>query len=429
MTVAVTLRRRGDEVTDGVIDLCSRLCAWAEAPAAWCGGRAAWQPLDAVSAAGAGGAALKLKGLGVAPGADAPARLPEDAPYDRWPGQAPDGHFAIAADLEFGLLGGDPAPLGGLTLEGALREFACAAALATRRVTAVRPVAVYEFAGRVLHHGPVARPLGVSITASPLDVPTRCSVALPGLGEDDSGQLELRRLARALGLRPANTTSAPARMDLLAAAYRGLGRTLRGFAEAGWYRYSGHPDNVAIDDAGEAVLVDLDSCRQVDPARCDLAALEAVRDGMSALYNLACSFFRPAVRGAVRDEELVAHEPFSAFLDGWDPQSAGTNAPAGRAIARYVVDSRVQLRRFEDFLAEPTAAGEQLYRYVRHDRDRDLTFSWLYRMAFARRLARPHGQRLPFGLDGLDDRLLRFAGRPRFERLADLVVAETAGAG
>ena len=129
----------------------------------------------------------------------------------------------------------------------------------------------------------------------------------------------------------------------------------------------------------------------------------------------------PAVLDGIGDEDLIAGEPFSAFLDGWDPASAGANAQAGRAIARYAVASRERLRHFGDFLWSGSAAGEHLYRYVRHDRD--LTFIWLYRLAYARRWEHPAALAMPFGLDKLDERLLRFAGRPRFEKMRDLLTS------
>jgi hypothetical protein len=421
MTVPIATRRSNDVVAADILDLCSRLCSWTEAPATWCGGRAAWHPLEGALAGGAGGAALKLKGLGVAPSGGEPARLPDTIAYDRWPGQEADPHFGIGADREFALVEGDPAPLGGLTLVNALREFDCATALAAHRVPAVRAVTVYEYSGQAMRHGTVCLPLGVSITASPLAGPARCSVALPGLGDDAAGHDELRRLASALELGTIEETSVADRLRVLGAVYRGFGTTLRAFAAAGWFRYSGHPDNVVVDDAGDVVLVDLDSCRAMEPARMDVAALEAVRDGMSALYNLACSFFRPLVLAAACDEDLIAHEPFSMFLDGWDPETAGANRSTGRAIARYVVAARARLRHFEPFLSAPTPAGQHLYRFVRHDRD--LTFSWLYRIVFARRLQRPHAYALPFDRAALDDRLLRFAGRERFERMAALDIA------
>ena len=421
MTVAIATRRRNEAVSPEVLDLCSRLCDWSEEPSAWCGGRAAWHALDIALARGAGGPALKLKGLGVAPAGRAPARPPDAIAYDRWPGQDPDPHFGVGADLEFALVEGDPAPLGGLTLINALQEFDCAAALTAHRVPSVRPVAVYEYSGQTMRHGALRLPLGVSITVSPNVAAQRCSVALPGLGNDAAGQAELRRMASVLDLGTIEVTSVVDRMRILGGVYRRFGTTLRQFAAAGWSRYSGHPDNLVLGETGEVLLVDLDSCREMDPGRSDLGALEAVRDGMSALYNLACSFFRPLVLAAVTDADLIRHEPFSLFLDGWDPHTAGTNRSTGRAIARYVVAARERLRHFESFLSAPTPAGEHLYRFVRHDRD--LTFSWLYRMVFARRLRHPHAHPLPFDLAALDDRLLRFAGRERFERLVALEIA------
>jgi hypothetical protein len=98
---------------------------------------------------------------------------------------------------------------------------------------------------------------------------------------------------------------------MVGAIYCRFGETLRRFAGAGWYRYSGHLGNLVVDDHGNVVLVDVDSSRPMDPATPDRSALEAVRDGMSALYNLACSFFRPGVLRDVADDELLLHEPLA----------------------------------------------------------------------------------------------------------------------
>lgn len=374
----------------------------------------------------AGGVALKLKGLGVAPGPDRPAELPSSLPYDRWPGQTPDPHFGIRDDLEFTLLGGDAAPVGGLVLTNAIREFDCAAGLTAAQIPTVGPVAVLRYDGRFFRRaGNRSEPLGVSITASPVAGSERCGLLLPGLGNDPAAEREILRVAGALDIRQCDPTRVEDRLRLIGAVYRGFGVTLRAFSRAGWHRYSGHPDNLVVGDDGAVHLVDLDSCRRVMPGRDDLVALQGIRDGMSALYNLACSFFRSSVRDAVRDEQLVEHEPFSAFLDGWAPSGAGQHEALGRAIARYVIAARVQLRRFAPFLEMETPAASHLYRYVRHDRD--LTFAWLYRIAFECRLADPAGMTVPFGLDALDERLLRFAGRPRFDALQALHCVEDPG--
>ena len=402
-----------------LLALCERLCRWEMAPTSWCGGRAGWHEMPASLASEIGAEAIKLKGLGQAPSDEGVAALPADEPYDRWPGQAADPHFGIGADLEFVLLPGTAAPLGGISLEAALQELRCAQDLSQRGVPAVTAVAVFSYPGRVFTRGAQRVPLGVVVTASPVRSRLRCSAMLPQPGA--LAQAERARVAAVLGMEP----ESPA-LALTAAAYRSFGAALRGFSAAGWFRYSGHPDNFVLDQDGRAVLVDLDSCRQMSSVSTGAAALESVRDAMSALYNLMCSFFRPALLDAISDDELIACEPFSAFLDGWDPASAGANAVAGRAIARYAVASREQLRHFGAFLWSGSAAGEHLYRYVRHDRD--LTFIWLYRLAYTRRCERPAALPMPFGLAELDERLLRFAGRPRFEKMHDLLSSEFAAA-
>ncbi len=395
--------------------LIEAVTSWVQPPTAWCGGRSGWEPVGTGTLGPDPSRAFKLKGLGLAPSPETSAAPPAAVPYDRWPGQEPDPHLGIRSDGELVLVPGASSPLGGLTLAGAHREVRCAAALHAAGVPAVTPVAVLRYDALSFASEGGVEPLGVSVTGSPIASVARVDVALPGLsGESDAGEhLELKRLAAVLCVG-GDPRSQESRLALLAAAYRRLGGTLRAFSAAGWYRYSGHPGNFVVGDDGRAVLVDLDSSQPLgalDPA---IAALQEVRDGMSGLYNLVCSFFVPSVVTAITDRALVDHEPFSAFLDGWDPGSAGTNDAVGAAIARYVVRSREQLRRFGEFLASPTDAGPQLYRHVRHDRD--LTFIWLFRIAALRRLARPgRWSNLPHRAE-LDARLLRFGGRDRFDR-------------
>ena len=311
--------------------------------------------------------------------------------------------------------------MGGLTLESAMREFRCAQMLQQAGVPSVLPIAVYALTDRTFGHGGQRIPLGVAVTGSPTVSTDRVSAVLPSLGRA-SCQVELDSIAARLGMAQPDLTSVESRLLILGECYRRLAGTLGQFSCAGWYRYSGHPANFVIDDLGRAVLVDLDSCREADPSMPERSALEAVRDGMSALYNLACSFYSEELLDAVPDEVLIECEPFSAYLDGWDESTAGSNARVGSAIARYVVESRQQLRHFATFLRSDDPASEHLYRFVRHDRD--LTFTWLFRIVFSMRLEARNAQPLPFGMADLDDRLLRFAGRQRFEHMQVLIDLE-----
>lgn len=402
------------ELTRLVVDV----SAWSVEPTVWSGGRAGWVVVpDELANDRLRG--LKFKGLGSWEADDRRASPPSTQPYDRWPGQAPDPHFGIDDECEFILLDGDAAPVGGLAIPGVLREQRCAAELSAARVPCVRPVAAVRYDDRSFRDGGQLVPLGVSVTGSPLSDDHRLSSVAFAPPECDVA--ELGRLERALGI-PASSSrdeTAERRMRVLGCAYAAFASSLRGFAAAGWYRYSGHPGNISVDADGTALLVDLDSCRPMADRPAAVAGLEEVRDGMSALYNLACTFFQPGPMESFADDLLLAREPFSQFIASWDPDGPLDAAREdGARIARYVVESRTRLRFFESFLSSPTAPGSHLYRYVRHDRD--LTFSWLFRLLYRRRLDRPSRHELPLSLAELDARLRRFAGLERFRALRRL---------
>lgn len=402
-----------DRVSDDIRDratcsLVSDIVSWRRPPATWSGGRAGWEPVDLGEIRG-----LKFKGLGLRPYDGIPASPPAPVERDRWAGEPADRHLGITDDGEFCLRDSDPAPLGGLALTGALREQSCARALCAAGVPSARPIAAFRYRDMTFRHGERDIALGVSVTGGPSAHDQR----LGDVWTMDLGSPAFAEVTAALGIDDA-ATSGVLRLRVLAAAYARLGTTLTQFSAAGWFRYSGHPGNIVIGPTGRAVLVDLDSCR----ARCDVTSdrfvLETVRDGMSALYNLSCTFYGEH-RRLVQDEDLCAEEPFSAFIAAWDPDGDVAEARRdGLLVARYVVESRRRLERFAEFLDRPSDAGRQLYRFVRHDRD--LTYALLFRLLYSRRLARPHVGEAPFDLDELDRRLQRFAGLERMERLEAL---------
>lgn len=334
---------------------------------------------------------VKFNGLGVPPHGGEPARLPGRAPYDRSPGLEPDPHFGIDDAGEFVLRLGTDAPLGGITLRAAIREFEAARQLQDAGVPSVGGVAVFRTS---TVFGEAQEPLGISVTGRMSSDDRRASALVPGWGAD--GDLGVGESLKQLG-----------------EAYRAFGQLLHRFHDAGWCRYSAHPDNLGIEPDGTIVLVDLDTVEPMIAYPPERAELERVRDGMSGLYNLACGFFLPGVMSLVDDAMLRRHEPFSAYLEGWAPGVPGIEE-LGAAVVTYVIEAREELRRFADVLAEP-ARGERLYRAIRHDRD--LTYAWMFRSLYR---LRQHHAPLPVSLRVLDERLTRFAGRGRMERLRRL---------
>lgn len=209
---------------------------------------------------------------------------------------------------------------------------------------------------------------------------------------------------------------AGARLDLVGAAYEAFGRSLTAFAAAGCYRYLGHPDNFVLTEDGRARLVDLDSSRPIEELPADVGSLQVVRDAMSGLYNLAVAFVRPDAVRDIPDDLLVAANPFGRFLRGRYPDVQSCRGE-GRGVAELIVEARRRLRPFNDQIISDRDRGGALQRHLQHDQD--LLFCTCFRICHrlhARSEAAQRAYPSPFTDDALEDRLLRFAGRSRFER-------------
>ena len=83
---------------------------------------------------------------------------------------------------------------------------------------------------------------------------------------------------------------------------------------------------------------------------------------------------------------------------------------------------RSRLRHSARFPRAGYPPADHPYRFVRHDRD--LTFSWIYSRFHALRLALSNGHPVPVSAATLDERLLRFAGRPRLEQIQQLTATD-----
>lgn len=184
------------------------------------------------------------------------------------------------------------APLGGITLPMARSEYEIGVELLRRGCPAQVPLRLYLFdEPEMVFDPPDADPQPLAVVVSAVTVPNfvRANNNFNYALIDEDTRRELDRHARHLGV----AEEAHRELALVREVGRRYTRAVRGFHEAGFYRYSGQPDNYAYCTATDQVfLIDLDSSRRRDECSAIEAPLQLLRDMASALYGVTAYMLR-----------------------------------------------------------------------------------------------------------------------------------------
>jgi hypothetical protein len=218
----------------------------------------------------------------------------------------PRGHVGITEDHVLRVVASAPAPLGGITLDRARREFDAVGRLWRHGGRGLRPVRLYR-------HRDGQADLAVVVSAAPVLRLYRADVLLA-----DPAELTPEERIFVNGLL--GGAGAAHVVTRLAESY---GRALRDLVDCGLFRHSGSVDNWAVDDAGpEVYLTDLDSTERLERVSDARRPLEVLRDLASGVFNLAAALMAPGGRVAGRLTHGDAAGAFGALCAGFLPEVA-----------------------------------------------------------------------------------------------------------
>ncbi|GIF39291.1 hypothetical protein Axi01nite_36020 [Actinoplanes xinjiangensis] len=303
--------------------------SWRTAPIFPRRGRMAWHILERPTGCSSGQVyeAAKIKGVGVfdpedetrgrdpiTSGTFSSATPPTTQPltsFMTYPhlGFRPDGRFAVVH--------GAAAPVGGITLSKARREFDAAHALLNAGVPAIAPLRVYRYPDLVFR----GESMGVAVSAAPDRLPWRLSEAQQGValhpGKNSSRDLYYHRLLEAFGII-GDPSAEDTRVRLICALARQVGERIRQYSMAGLFRYSAEFSNFEFDFRHRrVVLTDLDSAEFIETASIETRRLEVMRDFASGMYHLAAKFAAPTALGRFSVPMLLKHDPLAHYASGY----------------------------------------------------------------------------------------------------------------
>jgi hypothetical protein len=317
---------------------------------------------------------LKIKGIGLG-NPDGSFSAPSLTPYYR-----DNPHLGFKLDGTFTLVHSAPAPLGGITLRRARREFEIARRLVEGGCPSIAPVRLYQFDDPALgfkeDENDDATPLGVVVMGIPLNTPSRADSVLH-YGALASGSVKTYVETVIDDLAPCDSVNAV--LSAISALVHRFGRTLRKFHQLGYYRYSGTMDNyIYSTDSSEVMLVDLDSSRELSECSPLLKLLQIMRDVASGIFNLAAGLMTPALIENYPTDSLRLGRPVLAFMSGYyhDVEPILLDRLAAVFESYYLpVHERVFKHRFE--IASGTTEAERLNIFRKYWMNRTLTYSLL----------------------------------------------------
>lgn len=211
-----------------------------------------------------------------------------------------------------------PAPIGGITLERAEREFQVAKGLISNQCPSVIPLQVYKYTeqGMVFypHKDGEAFPLGAVITGLPNSHDLRVDSVFKYYELSEEHKATIKDWMEKLNI---DSTQNPA-LCLISELSELYGKTIRKFSESGFYRYSGAPDNYSYNtETGEVFLIDLDSSLELHELPRVQQPLEIMRDAASGIAYLIAFLTNPNYIKNFPVEEVLIDNPFQKLLMGY----------------------------------------------------------------------------------------------------------------
>jgi hypothetical protein len=254
--------------------------------------------------------------------------------------------------------------------------------------------------------------MGAGITLSTEQLPYRAHVDY--IGEyGEIAKSYFLRLYEVLGIEgdPQNPF---VRWQAFAAVCQHVGGLLRGFAEAGLYRYGAHLENLHFDiNRGELFLTDLDSSLRLDDLPSVAQPLQVLRDVASALHKIALRFHYFVTLDRCPIAQVRTVDPFAALLRGYFSEAAVESL--NRAVEPLwlaIIPHWLLRKRFRDVMA--TWDRDRMRSY---EVDRDVFYCLAMIRVFGFFTASSPACRRLSGLseDGIRERALRFLGTERFD--------------
>jgi hypothetical protein len=322
---------------------------------------------------------LKIKGIGAKISRDIPLLQPTSFSV-----QNPNPHFGITDGGEFVPIYSDPAPIGGITISRAKKEFEIAEHLFQYDCPSVIPLQVYQYNDLSFfsEKNQSSEPLGVVITGllDEHDLRADSVFDYPNLSPDK--QKVIHRWAEMLNVPRGENM----RIALIAAISKLFGKTIRKFSESDLYRYSGAPDNYSYSEiTGEVFLIDLDSVSILSDLSDNEKPLQVVRDAASGIAYLLAFLTNPKWVNDFSEKSVIQFNPFRELLIGYYSEVDQRYIhDLSEVIIKYYQDVRKQALTYFDSVSEITNVrtvdefGEYLSNsYKRPWISRGDTFSYL----------------------------------------------------
>jgi hypothetical protein len=289
---------------------------------------------------------IKIKGVGLC---DHLGNITEPSvrDYDRIHphlGFTPEGQFVpILSPL---------APEGGMTIERARNEFNIASSLIEFGCPSEVPLRLYRYdEPHLVYHpdGYPPLPLGVVVSGFPQDTPIRANAAIEYYAANQTTRAYLNKWASHFGISNTSNMS----LSLTNSVFRLYGITLRKFHEAGYYRFSGMPDNYSFSSQTEEVfLIDLDSSRRLSECSKIEISLQIMRDVASAVCSLTSYILRRNNIDWFSPEDIFNSKLFTSLLSGYyDDLSPAVVEKAGDIYNKHYEGLyEISIQRHKEFL-------------------------------------------------------------------------------